>query len=185
MAAPNQKITTPTIAGIKKALMLLQEEMDQRRKDINARLAQKKSVSAEDEVWLDEAGNLVDEVVLVESLAAAPDLNEAVKNLNEHQRGVYAHLIGKIQPSVSKKRKCLEAKKAATDDGRNKKRAPVEPPVFMKKEVATLKQRIEVLDWYHWNGKNQSKTAKHFTVIYPNLKIKQPLVSAWIKDKQK
>ncbi len=54
-----------------------------------------------------------------------------------------------------------------------------------KKEVATLEQRIEVLDWYHQNGKNQSKTAKHFAVIYPNLKIKQPLVSAWIKDKQK
>ncbi len=105
MAAPNQKITTPTIAGIEKALTLLQEETDQRRKDINAWLVQKKSVSAEDEVWLDEAGNLVDEVVLVESLAAVPDLDEAVKNLNEHQRGVHAHLIEKIQPSVSKKRK--------------------------------------------------------------------------------
>ncbi|PBK95104.1 hypothetical protein ARMGADRAFT_904611, partial [Armillaria gallica] len=78
-----------------------------------------------------------------------------------------------------------EAKKAATDDGRNKKRAPVEPPVFTKKEVATLKQCIKVLDWYHQNGKNQSKTAKHFAAIYPNLKIKQPLVSAWIKDEQK
>ncbi len=105
MAAPNQKITTPTIMGIKKALILLQEETDQRRKDINTRLAQKKSVSAEDEVWLYEAGNIVDEVVLVESLTAVPDLDEAVKNLNEHQRGVYAHLIEKIQPSVSKKRK--------------------------------------------------------------------------------
>ncbi len=62
MAAPNQKITTPMVAEIKKALTLLQEEMDQRRKDINAPLAQKKSVSAEDEVWLDEAGNLVDKV---------------------------------------------------------------------------------------------------------------------------
>ncbi|SJK97304.1 uncharacterized protein ARMOST_00556 [Armillaria ostoyae] len=185
MAAPNQKITTPTIVGIKKALALLQEEMDRRRKDINARLAQKKPVSAEDEVWLDEAGNLVDEVVLVESLAAAPDLHEAVKNLNEHQRGVYIHLIGKIQLSVSKKRKCPEAKKAATDNSKNKKQTPIEPPVFTKKEVAMLKQRIKVLDWYHRNGMNQSKTAKHFAVIYPNLKIKQPLVPAWIKDEEK
>ncbi len=72
---------------------------------LNAWLVQKELVSAEDKVRLDEAGNLVDKVVLVESLAAAPDLNEAVKNLNEHQRGVYAHLIGKIQPSISKKRK--------------------------------------------------------------------------------
>ena len=55
-------------------------------------------------------------------------------------------------------------------------------PVFTKKENATLAQRIEVLDWYHTNGKNQSNTAKHFNVIYPNLMIKQPLVSAWVKD---
>ncbi|KAK0183963.1 hypothetical protein F5146DRAFT_1006953 [Armillaria mellea] len=63
--------------------------MDKRKKNINAQLAQKKPVSAEDKVWLDEVGNLVDKVMLVESLAAVPDLNEAVKNLNEHQRNVY------------------------------------------------------------------------------------------------
>ncbi len=61
MAAPNQKITTPMVMEIKEALTLLQEETDQRRKDINAWLAQK-LVSAEDKVWLDEAGILVDKV---------------------------------------------------------------------------------------------------------------------------
>jgi ubiquitin-protein ligase len=40
---------------------------------------------------------------------------------------------------------------------------------FTKKENATLQQHIEILNWYHWNGKNQSKTAKHFDAIYPNL----------------
>ena len=48
-----------------------------------------------------------------------------------------------------------------------------------------LEQRIEVLDWYHANGRNQSRTAEHFDVIYPNLKIKQPLVSAWVKTEEK
>jgi hypothetical protein len=57
--------------------------------------------------------------------------------------------------------------------------------VFTKKENATLAQHIEILDWYHDNGKNQSKTAKHFDSIYPNLKMKQPLVSAWVKDEAK
>jgi hypothetical protein len=38
------------------------------------------------------------------------------------------------------------------------------------------------LDWHRANGRNQSKTAKYFDQIYPNLKIKQPLVSAWIKE---
>ena len=64
----------------------------------------------------------------------------------------------------------------------NKRRAA---PVFTKKENATLDQRIEILNWYHANGENQSKTAKHFDPIYPNLKVKQPLVSAWVKDEAK
>jgi hypothetical protein len=58
-------------------------------------------------------------------------------------------------------------------------------PLFTKKENVTLAQRIEILDWYHKNGKNQSKTAKHFDAIYPNLKMNQPLVSAWVKGKAK
>jgi hypothetical protein len=41
------------------------------------------------------------------------------------------------------------------------------------------------LDWYHANGKNQSVTAKHFDVKYLNLKIKQPLVSAWVEAEAK
>ncbi|KAJ7315770.1 hypothetical protein DFH08DRAFT_820348 [Mycena albidolilacea] len=31
----------------------------------------------------------------------------------------------------------------------------------------------------HGNGKNQTKTAKHFDPIYPNLHLKQTLVSSW------
>ncbi len=55
----------------------------------------------------------------------------------------------------------------------------------MKKENATLEQRIEILDWYHKNKKNQSKTAEHFTPIYPNLQIKQPRISKWVKNEAK
>ncbi len=54
--------------------------------------------------------------------------------------------------------------------------------MFEKKENATLGQRIEILDWYHTNGRNQSKTAKHFDSIYPNLRLKQPRISAWVKQ---
>ena len=45
-------------------------------------------------------------------------------------------------------------------------------PAFTKKENATLAQRIEVLDWHHANGKNQSETARHFGAKYLNLQIK-------------
>jgi hypothetical protein len=55
-------------------------------------------------------------------------------------------------------------------------------PVFTKKENATLTQQIEILDWHHEHGGKQTATAQHFAHIYPNLQIKQPLISCWVKD---
>ena len=48
-----------------------------------------------------------------------------------------------------------------------------------------MAQRIEILDWHHKNGQNQLKTAWHFNLIYPNLKIEQPLVLSWTKEEAK
>ena len=58
-------------------------------------------------------------------------------------------------------------------------------PAFTRKENATLEQRIKILNWHHANGKNQQKTAKHFDVIFPNLQLKQPRISAWCKNEEK
>ncbi|KIK75360.1 hypothetical protein PAXRUDRAFT_173078 [Paxillus rubicundulus Ve08.2h10] len=58
-------------------------------------------------------------------------------------------------------------------------------PAFMKKEKDTLEQRIKILDWHHTKGENQSKTAKHFDAIYPNLQLKQPRISAWCKNEER
>ena len=55
----------------------------------------------------------------------------------------------------------------------------------MKKENTTLAQRIKILNWYHQHGRKQTLTANHFAPLYPNLKIKQPLVSSWVKDEAK
>ena len=49
----------------------------------------------------------------------------------------------------------------------------------------TVEQQIQVLEWYHKNGRNQSATAAHFTSVYPKLNIKQPLISSWVKDEPK
>ena len=53
------------------------------------------------------------------------------------------------------------------------------------KENATVYQRVEILNWYQANGKNQSLTARHFSNIYPSLQLKQPIISAWVKDELK
>ncbi|KIN96888.1 hypothetical protein M404DRAFT_162012, partial [Pisolithus tinctorius Marx 270] len=42
---------------------------------------------------------------------------------------------------------------------------------------------IEILNWYHANGKHQSQMAKHFDKIYPFLHLKQPKISEWLKHK--
>jgi len=57
-------------------------------------------------------------------------------------------------------------------------------PEFMKKENATMKQRIEILDWHHKQGKHfkQGKTAEHWNKQYPNLCLKQPTISAWLRN---
>jgi hypothetical protein len=52
-------------------------------------------------------------------------------------------------------------------------------------ENATLDQRIEILDWHHINGSNQTKTAKHFAPKYPNLRLKQPKIADWVKNKSR
>jgi hypothetical protein len=49
-----------------------------------------------------------------------------------------------------------------------------------------LQQRIEIINWHHQSKeKNQTKTAQHWSQIYPNLCLKQPTISAWLKDESK
>jgi hypothetical protein len=76
------------------------------------------------------------------------------------------------------------------NENKTKEQAPVKKaknlPVFTKKENATLAQRIEILNWHHNSGKkSQSKTAQYWDKIYPNLRLKQPIISAWLQDEQK
>jgi hypothetical protein len=53
----------------------------------------------------------------------------------------------------------------------------------LKKSVrATITQKIEVLDWHWKNGRNCTKTAQHFSKIYPEIGFKQPLVSPWLAN---
>jgi hypothetical protein len=65
------------------------------------------------------------------------------------------------------------------------KNNPKKKKVTGQKETATNQQRIEILDWYHANRKNQTLTAQHFDPIYPNLHLKQPLISSWVKGEEK
>ncbi|KNZ71532.1 hypothetical protein J132_08774 [Termitomyces sp. J132] len=160
---------------LKKGLKTLQNEVKAKKEQHQAQLAAQKPISSEDEAWLDQDGNLVDFVAVVDTLETASDYERGLIELDVQQQG----LIRKLREAAGDLAKTEQNLKL-----RAKAKAK-QAPVFTKKEVATLKQRIEILDWHNANGKNQSKTAKHFTPLYPNLVIKQPLISAWVKEEAK
>ena len=54
----------------------------------------------------------------------------------------------------------------------------------LSRKVATVAQKVEVIEWYHANGRNQSKMAKHFDAKWPELGVKQPKVSDWVKKEK-
>ncbi|KAH9468531.1 hypothetical protein Pst134EA_033366 [Puccinia striiformis f. sp. tritici] len=84
------------------------------------------------------------------------------------------------------KKKVVDPKENKKEETKSNKRKAAESskstPFHSKVTVATYSQKVEVLDWYHKNGKNQSKTTVHFEKVYPDLKIKQPLLSKWLKS---
>ncbi|KAG5638030.1 hypothetical protein H0H81_002231 [Sphagnurus paluster] len=158
---------TKPLDTLKKGLQTLQKQVEAKAAKIHA----KKALTESDEEWLDGLGNLVDEVRVIQVLEDASDYERGFGELNTEDRNIVQNLLklgGGIRSVAGKKRKQPEKPLAPKKDV--KKAAA---PKFVKKENATLTQHIEILDWYHANGRNQTKTAKHFNSIYPNLKIKQ------------
>lgn len=83
---------------------------------------------------------------------------------------------------VVDKRKCTEASQNSSSNEvyTTKKKTKV-----LKKVNATLSRRIEILDWHHANGEKQTKTAKYFKEIHPELRFGQPRLSEWLKDEMR
>ena len=192
---------------LKKGFNRLSETINDKRRTLVAKLSRKEAISSSDADWLDQDGNTVDERRILDTLESASDYERAVEILDENGKAIVRKLreLGANMAKVAgNKRKRMvpitlctnndisddihigsEHEKTSNTPDRKTAPAPPAPVKFTKKENATLAQRIEILDWYQKNGKNQSATAKHFGPLYPNLQIKQPLISSWIKDKPK
>ncbi|KAG0145385.1 hypothetical protein CROQUDRAFT_93858 [Cronartium quercuum f. sp. fusiforme G11] len=63
----------------------------------------------------------------------------------------------------------------------------MQAPYLPKTKVqATINQKLVILDWHHAQPHpNQSATAGWFQSIFPELKIKQLLISKWLKNEAK
>ncbi|THU75231.1 hypothetical protein K435DRAFT_707514 [Dendrothele bispora CBS 962.96] len=178
--------------SLKKGLSILKKRTDAKAKDLRAKLARCETISAAEEQWLDNEANIIDEQLVLDKLGQASDYDHGLERLNSQEKGVVKKLmeLGSGIEIAGNKRKCalvvhvslsFSEISSGPENAKPATKKKDKQPVFTHKEVATLSQRIEVLDWYYANDKNQRKTARHFSTIYLNLKLTQPLVSKWLK----
>lgn len=140
---------------------------------------------------MDNTGNLVDEEHVVDILDKTSDYERGLGRLGQEEKSIVQKLM-QLAGAGSASKKCKHMyfsiftfssqqilkplfyvgplQHANFTSREQIKAAPV--PKFQKKENVTLTQQIKILDWHHANGENQTKTAKHFNAIYPNLQLK-------------
>jgi hypothetical protein len=93
---------------LKKGLKLLQRRVKAKREEIQARLADKKSISSQEEKWLDNEANLVDEQQVLDTLEKASDYERGFGRLDDGQKDMVRRLremAGDLAKTVGKKRK--------------------------------------------------------------------------------
>ncbi|KAG6875070.1 hypothetical protein C0993_010992 [Termitomyces sp. T159_Od127] len=129
---------------LKAGLVSLQQQI-KAQKDTLLRISAKEAISDADEHWLDNVANLVDKEKVLELLENASDYEHGLQRLNSQQNTLVEKLKelgGGIKKVVGNKRKWPDEPHKVVPQAQ--KKAAV--PVFTKKENATLKQKIEIMD---------------------------------------
>lgn len=93
---------------LRKGLEHLRNNVKTRRDHLLAQLADKQPITSEDEHWLDNDANLIDEERILETLEKASDYERGVNRLDDMGKAVVTklrELAGDLLPKVSKKRK--------------------------------------------------------------------------------
>ncbi|OAX33548.1 hypothetical protein K503DRAFT_786421 [Rhizopogon vinicolor AM-OR11-026] len=93
---------------LKKGLKVLKNQVKVRKETLQAQLAARKSISSQDESWLDHDANLVDEQQALEVLEDASDYVRGFERLDEAQKGAVRNLreaAGDLGKVVGSKRK--------------------------------------------------------------------------------
>lgn len=104
-------MTKKLLAVLREGLSRLKETNSRRREEITAAITAQQLVSPDDEDWLDNAGNHVEEQQLIDELEQATNLEQAVAGLGERQKGLVARLkemAGGVAVKVAKKRKSMQ-----------------------------------------------------------------------------
>jgi chaperonin cofactor prefoldin len=94
---------------LRKGLVKLHDSIKGRKDNLLACLNRKEKISDEDEQWLDNAGNLVDEEIVVDLLDNASDYEHGLTRLTSQQKALVEKLkeLGEVNKAMlpGKKRK--------------------------------------------------------------------------------
>jgi GAF domain-containing protein len=93
---------------LRKGLKIFENRVKAKKEALQAQLAERKSISSQDEQWLDHDANLVDELRVLEALEDASDYERGFARLDDEQNNVVRRLqeaAGNRSRAVGKKRK--------------------------------------------------------------------------------
>ena len=94
---------------LKKGLDKYSKNIKHRKDEINAKLAQRETISSSNEQWLDNEGNIINEQCVMDALEFASDYEMAVGQLDEVGKAVVQRLrewAGDLPKVAGNKRKC-------------------------------------------------------------------------------
>lgn len=93
---------------LRKGLKRLRSDVKAKKDCLLAQLADRRPITSQDEHWLDNDANLVDEERILEALEKASDYERSLERLDDEGKAVVTklrELAGDLLPKVSKKRK--------------------------------------------------------------------------------
>ena len=109
MAPRTQNTDMKPIEALKKGLATLQNQIRDRKERLEADLKANKRIPEADEEWLDNAGNLVDEELVVDTLDKASDYERGLGRLSQGEKSIVQKLLELAGTgSASKKRKRMD-----------------------------------------------------------------------------
>ena len=101
-------MTLKALDVLQNGLKKLEKQVNTRKKELETRLAEKKSITSQDEKWLDQEANFVDEQQVLDALEKASDYERGLEHLDDKQKGLVRKLremAGDLAKVVGKKRK--------------------------------------------------------------------------------
>lgn len=93
---------------LKNGLKILSRSIKKRQESLKGRLSRGETLSPEDENWLDNEGNLIEEQRVVERLTSTSNYQQELEKLNDTEKGIVERLrilAGDLPAVAGNKRK--------------------------------------------------------------------------------